>query len=107
MVPLNFRYDIFKIVLVINDQGISREIVLRLMSLDLPDDESTLVQVMAWCPQAKSHYLKLFVDPGLFHHMSSLGHSERTWDTTLIYLTVCIACLCHSFNLLGPNDTGW
>ena len=27
------------------------------MSLDLADDKSTLVQVMAWCRQATSHYL--------------------------------------------------
>ena len=27
------------------------------MSLDLTDDKSTLVQVMAWCRQATSHYL--------------------------------------------------
>ena len=29
----------------------------KLTSLDLTDDESTLVQVMAWCHQAPSHYL--------------------------------------------------
>ena len=27
------------------------------MSLDLTEDKSTLVQVMAWCRQATSHYL--------------------------------------------------
>ena len=32
-------------------------IVLRWISLDLSDDKSTLVQVMAWCRQAPSHYL--------------------------------------------------
>ena len=37
--------------------GISCEIALRLMSLDLTDDKSTLLQVMAWCRQATSHYL--------------------------------------------------
>ena len=31
--------------------------IIRLMSLDLTDDKSTLVQVMAWCRQATSHYL--------------------------------------------------
>ena len=30
---------------------------LRWMSLDLTDDKSALVQVMAWCRQATSHYL--------------------------------------------------
>ena len=37
--------------------GISNEIALRWMPLDLTDDKSTLVQVMAWCRQAASHYL--------------------------------------------------
>ena len=38
-------------------EGISYEIALRWMPLDLTDDKSTLVQVMAWCRQATSHYL--------------------------------------------------
>ena len=37
--------------------GISYEIALRWIPLDLTDDKSTLVQVMAWCCQATSHYL--------------------------------------------------
>ena len=53
----NFRCTIFKPVLVIDGWGISCEITLRWMSLDLTDDKSTLVQVMAWCRQATSHYL--------------------------------------------------
>ena len=35
----------------------SREIALTWTSLDLNDDKSRLVQVMAWCRQATSHYL--------------------------------------------------
>ena len=38
-------------------RGISCKIALRWMPLDLNDDKSTLVQVMAWCRQATSHYL--------------------------------------------------
>ena len=37
--------------------GISHEIAPRWIPLDLTDDKSTLVQVMAWCHQATSHYL--------------------------------------------------
>ena len=37
--------------------GISYEIALRWMPVDLTDDKSTLVQVMAWCHHATSHYL--------------------------------------------------
>ena len=36
---------------------ISSEIALRWTSLDLSDDQSTLVQIMAWYRQATSHYL--------------------------------------------------
>ena len=53
----NFRYLIFQIISVIDGWGISCELALRWMSLDLTDDKSTLVQVMAWCRQATSHYL--------------------------------------------------
>ena len=40
-----------------NGCDISSEIALTWTSLDLSDDKSTLVQVMAWCRQATSHYL--------------------------------------------------
>ena len=53
----NFRYIIFKHISVIDGWGISCEIALIRMSLDFADDQSTLVQVMAWCRQATSHYL--------------------------------------------------
>ena len=58
----NFRWVIFnliliKLILVIDDCVISFEIALRWMSVDLTDNKSTLVQVMAWCHQATSHYL--------------------------------------------------
>ena len=37
--------------------SISCKIALRWMPQDFTDDKSTLVQVMAWCHQATSHYL--------------------------------------------------
>ena len=52
-----FRYAIFKLVSVTDGWGISWKIPLRWMPLYLTDDKSTLVQVMAWCRQATSHYL--------------------------------------------------
>ena len=54
---INFRWVIFKLTLVNGGWGISHEIAPRWMPLDLTDDKSTLVQVMAWCRQATSHYL--------------------------------------------------
>ena len=53
----NFRYLIFQIIAVIDGWGISCELALGWMSLNLTDDKSTLVQVMAWCRQATNHYL--------------------------------------------------
>ena len=51
------RHIIFKQISVIDGWGISCEIALIWMSLDFIDDQSTMVQVMAWCRQAASHYL--------------------------------------------------
>ena len=45
----NFRHLIFKNILVIDGWGLSCEIALIWMSLDITYDQSTLVQVMAWC----------------------------------------------------------
>ena len=53
----NFRHVIFKHILVIDGWGISCEIAQIWTSLDFTHDQSTLVQVMAWCHQATSHYL--------------------------------------------------
>ena len=53
----NFRHVILKQISVIDAWGISCESALIWMSLDFTDDQSTLVQVMAWCRQAASHYL--------------------------------------------------
>ena len=52
-----FRHVFFKQILVIDGWGMSCEIALIWMSPDFTDDQSTLVQVMAWCRQATSHYL--------------------------------------------------
>ena len=53
----NFRYVLLKWLLVIDGWGIACEIALIWMSLDFTNDQSILVQVMAWCHQATSHYL--------------------------------------------------
>ena len=53
----NFKHVIFKQILLLDGWGNSCETALIWMSLDITDDQSTLVQVMAWCRQATSHYL--------------------------------------------------
>ena len=56
----NFRKVIFKLTVVNGGWGISSEIALRWMPQDPTDGKSTLVQVMAWCRLATSHYLSDF-----------------------------------------------
>ena len=54
---LKWKFSHYQAFSVIDGWGISCEIGLRWMPLDLNDKKSTLVQVMAWCRQATSHYL--------------------------------------------------
>ena len=70
-----FWLIIFMLNLVINGWGISCEITLRWMSLNLADNKSTLVQVMARCRQATSHYLILC----WLRSMSPYGVSRPLW----------------------------
>ena len=66
----NLRRVIFKLILMIGGWGIFCEIALRWMS-----DKSTLVQVMAWCRQATSHYLSQRWP----RSMSSYGVTRPQW----------------------------
>ena len=54
----------------VNGWSIFCEIVLMWRSLDLTEDKSTWVQVMAWCCQATSHYL----NPMLTKFCDALWH---------------------------------
>ena len=76
---LNFREVILKLILVNGGWGISYEITLRWMPQDLTDDKSTLVQVMAWCRQATSHYLGQWWT----RSMSPDGVTRPQWVNTL------------------------
>ena len=78
---------IFKLVSMINILSISYEIVLRWMPQDLTDDKSTLVQVMAWCHQATTHYL----NQCWTRSMSSYGITRPQRVNCLI--TQCMHCL--------------
>ena len=91
----NFRHVIFKQILVIDGWGISCEIAQLWMSLDFTDDQSTLVQVMAWCHQATSHYLSQCWP-------RSLSPYGITRPNELIYwgwvTHICISILRHHSN---------
>ena len=69
----NFRHVIFKLRLTIDGWGIPCEIAL--IWLDVTEDQSTLVQVMAWYRQATTW---ANVDPDLCRHIVALGHNELT-----------------------------
>ena len=63
------------------------------MPLDLTDDKSTLVQVMAWCRQATCHYLsqcwpRSMSSNGVTRPQWVNNHPEHIWDQKLIYLTI-------------------
>ena len=71
---------------------ISCEIALIWMSPDFADDQSTLVQVMAWCRQAPSHYLNQCWPRSLppygvtrpqWVKNSVNDETDRTWITTV------------------------
>ena len=60
----------------IDGWGISCELALRWMSLDLTDDRSTLVQVKAWCRQATSHN----PSQSWLRSLSPYGVTRPQWD---------------------------
>ena len=86
----NFRHIIFKQILVID------EIALTWKLQDLTDDKSTLVQVMARCRQATSHYLSQCWPSSL----SPYGITRPQWVNFVIvavlvdlHLFVCVSLL--------------
>ena len=82
----NFKWTILKLILVTTHSAwdISYEITLSWISLDFTDGKSTLVQVMAWCHQATSHYLNQCWP----RSMSPYGVTRPQWvnNWKLIYI---------------------
>ena len=117
----NFRYVIFKQILVIDGWDISCKITIIWMSLYFTDDQSTLVQVLAWCHQATSHYLSqcwprsmspngvtrpqwvnwLLPSDTIWHH--------RTWSTLVQVMACCLMAPSHYLNQcwLITNGSLW
>ena len=85
----------------IDGWGISCEIALRWMPLDLTDDKSILAQVMAWCRQATSHYLSQCWPRSL---LMSLGPDELNAAMCLTLLFVFVSS-CISITIqVGINN---
>ena len=81
----NFGYIIFKLALVTDGWVISCEIPVSWMSLNLPDNKSTLVQVMAWCCQATSHYLSQCWPRSMSPNGITRPQWFNQWNQTLWY----------------------
>ena len=82
LAPGRSEYDsknvIFNLVLLIGIFRSSHDNALQWMPQDLTDDKSTLVQVMAWCRQAASHYLSQCLP----RYMSPYGVPRPQWVNT-------------------------
>ena len=72
----------------IDGQGISGEIALRWMPLDLTDDKSTLIKVMAWCHQTTSHYLSQCWS----RSMSTFGVTKPQWGKDSFSKQLYLSC---------------
>ena len=85
-VKVNFRWVIFKLILVVNGWGISCETALIWVSLNHTYDKSTLVQVTAWCHQATSHCLSQCWPRSL----SPCGVTRPQWVNSLHQSSSCL-----------------
>ena len=86
----NLRKVLFKLILMIGGLGIFCKIALRWMSTDLIDDKSTLVQVMAWCHQATSHYLNLCWPRSVSPYGVTRPQWVKSYSLDLCYVIVLI-----------------
>ena len=91
----HFESAIFNLALLIGIFTPSKDNALRWMPWDLTDDKSTLVQVMAWCHQATSHYLSQCWPS----YMSPYGVTRPQWvkDTKVYSELTYWICLMISY----------
>ena len=87
-----FQNVFFKLISWIDTLSNSCETALRSMPQNPSDDKSTLVQVMAWCRQAASHYLSQCCPRSL----SPYGVTRPQWVNSL-FLS---GSKCHSKNIV-------
>ena len=86
-----FQNVFFKLISWIDTLSNSCETALRSMPQNLSDDKSTLVQVMAWCRQAASHYLSQCCPSSL----SPYGVTRPQWVKQLLKLGYGWAMIFH------------
>ena len=101
----NFKLVIFKLMSRVDTFCIlstSCEIALRWMPQDFADDKSTLVQVMAWCRQATSHYL----DQCWPRSISPYGVARPRWVKRMLCFLCPPACNSYRWSLIQRWSSG-
>ena len=83
-----FKSMIFRLLIQNSSLDIRCEIVLMWLTQNLTHDKSTLFQVMAWCRQARSHYLSQFCPRSL-----------SSYDVTMLQWGLMMLCY--------PQKQGW
>ena len=92
---------IFNIVLLIGISWFPYDNALKRISQDSTDDKSTLVQVMAWCRQATSHYLSQCW-PG---SVTPYDITRPQWVTAIVF-SIWHSALQVNPPLLGIDPSG-
>ena len=83
-IGMAFYMSNFKLILVIDSWGTSRQIALIWTLVDLTDEKSTLVQLMVWCRQS-SAITWTNADSDLCRHIALLCHNYiNRWQWTTI-----------------------
>ena len=101
---------VFRFILAIDVWDISHEISSRwMMSLDLTDRKSSLVQVLAWCRQATSHYLSQCWPRSMSPYIAPLDHNELNHSKTLqrhleTWKSLIIQCLDQLMPLMQQSS---
>ena len=111
---LNFGHVIFKWILVIDGWWLRHLLwIIIWMSLDFTDDRSTLVQVMAWCHQATSHYLSQCWPRSLspygitwpqWVNLNLQLSDKEDWRSWIYYIQRCFVIL-YQFIDMDPGKT--
>ena len=94
----NFKSAIFNLVLLIGIFRASYDNALRWMSWDLPENKSTLVQIIAWCRQARSHYLSQCWP----RSVSPYGVTRAQWVNRVVG-AVCLQNLRSTYSLMATE----
>ena len=71
----SFKLVIFKHVLLLSSCAYSVELIHRYTARNPPNDKSTLLQVMAWCGEARM----LYMNPFWVHDLIKWKHFPRYW----------------------------